>query len=97
MAKECPNCQMKPCMGGGGPGSCEDGKSKTGGERGKKAPDPKDTPEHRHDYRMTRETVDVVRDGRKTFSVRTQVFTCHNRQGKCTAPTHIDVKRVRLS
>lgn len=97
MAKECPECGQKPCMGGGGVGSCIGGKSKTAGERGKKAPPPQDTPEHKHDYRMSRViSGETVKEGKKTYSIRTSEYQCHNRTGKCDRPTMIDVKRIRL-
>ena len=92
----CDECQQQPCMGGGGPGSCIGGKSKTGGERGKKAPLPKATPDHMHDYRLVRITTDVMRDGKREYSVKTKEFRCYNRQGKCNAPVHMDVSRMRL-
>jgi hypothetical protein len=87
---------MKPCIGGRGPGSCEGGKKGAGERRSEKAGPPENTVSHTHDYRVTRVTTDVVKDGRKTFSVQTKESHCMNRKGKCTRPVHIDVTRIRL-
>ncbi|HUN38433.1 MAG TPA: hypothetical protein VMU95_41110 [Trebonia sp.] len=92
----CDQCQMQPCIGGRGPGSCTQGKKGAGERRSEKAGPPENTVKHTHDYRVVNITTDVVRDGRKRFSVQTKTSKCFNRKGECTRPEHVDVTRIRI-
>jgi hypothetical protein len=75
---------------------CEKAKpSKIGGERGKKAPPPENTPRHIHNYWVTREFQEIIRDGRKKYRYYYKEHTCRNKG--CPRPVIIEyMRRVRF-
>ena len=71
--------------------------SKRGGERSVKAPPPENTIGHSHDYRLSREYTEIMRDGKTQWRYYYKEFTCRAKHGKCDRPVHVDfMRRVRI-